>query len=595
MLRRLAPVLILAVLGLSACAAPEPLADLPTALAARQRDLPADLAQRPLTVEDAIRLAVAHNLDLRIKAMEGELAAGKATLSRYALLPQMTVGATTTFRSRVRETISRDTATQADATSYSTSEDRQSSIADLALSWNLVDLGLAALRSGEEADRVLIAEEKRRRALHVLAQDVRTAYWRSVVNEIAERRYRVLEQRLHDAIDRARAAEMAQLGDPLQLLNQQRAILDSLRQIAEMQRQCATARSELAGLMGVGSAAGFQLAELPEDGALPVAPPGADIDGLEREALANRPEVQIDETQFRIDVAEVRAEMLKTIPGIGPFLGGHYDSNSFVRHHAWADAGLRVAGSLNDLITAPRRIDNARAVAELTRARRLATAMAVMTQVNVADTLYRHAHREYTLTERMAEVDGRIRRLSGDARKSGSGSAIEEMRATAASALSSLRRLLIYSDLEAARAKLDAALGRDPLAPAAPPPPPVTADAPPPEPAGRTLAKPEAAAAPPPQPATETPPEQTAVPVPGGGPLVYLASFRTAASASRGFEHLRRKAASLTGEPVLRAIDLPGRGQYVRLFARASDAGHAVRICGELGAASAECGVKGRE
>jgi outer membrane protein TolC len=615
------------VLGLAACATPAPLDNLSDELARHQQALPPDLAGRPLTVDDAVRLAVAHNLDLRVKVMEAELATGKAELSRFAMLPQMSLSSAATVRSRVRETTSRDATTGTDGTNYSTSEDKRNVTADLSLSWNLVDLGLAVLRSGEEDDRVIIADEKRRRALHLLVQDVRVAYWKAVVNETSERRYRALEGRLNEAIGKARAAESEQVSDPMQLLNHQRAIIDSMRQIAEMQRQSATARSELAGLMGVASVANFQLTQLPEEADLPVTVPGDDVDALEREALASRPEVQVDESQFRIDVDEVRAEMLKTIPGIGPFLGGHYDSTSFVRNNAWADAGLRVAWSLSDLISAPRRIDNARAAAEVTRARRMASAMAVMTQVNVADNLYRHAFREYQLTRQMAEVDGRIRRLSGDARKAGNGSEIEEMKAQAASALSSLRRLLIYADLEGAKAKLDAALGRDPLKPEPPAAkpdlelPPVASlaeDAPAaaPQPVAQP-SDPQPSAPQPsdPQPSAPQPsdpqlaPQSVAAPAgtmietaaemepspPDKGRLVYLASFRTAAGAQRGWDQMQRLAPALTGQPVLRPVDLGHKGRFIRVFAAAQDDVHADRICRELAASSAECGITGRE
>ncbi|CAA7611614.1 TolC family protein [Magnetospirillum sp. UT-4] len=634
-------------LGLAACAVPEPLSDLSTALARHRQELPAELAARALTVDDAVRLAVTHNLDLRVKAMETELAAGKAQLARYAMLPQASLSGAATVRSRVKETTSKDTGTGVTSDDWSTSEDRASTTADLSLSWNMVDLGLAVLRSGEEDDRAIIAGEKRRRALHVLVQDVRIAYWRAVVNETAERRYRALENRLQDSVDKARAAEVAQVGDPKQLLNHQRAIIDNLRQIAEMQRQTATSRAELAGLMGLTSSAGFRLVELEEeDGGLTVREPGSDMDALVAEALAGRPELRVDESQFRIDVDEVRAEMLKTVPGIGPFLGGHFDSSSFVRNSMWADAGLKVAWSLSDLISAPRRIGNAKATAEITRARRMATAMAVMTQVHVADSLYRHAYREFRLTEQMAEVDGRLRKLSGDARKTGSGSEIEEMKAQAASTLSSLRRLLIYSDLEGARAKRDSALGRNPLqeppsvakapepkinvpAPAPvemakapepapvemvkppepkPPEPAVVVEMPPPpEPVATVVEMPAPAPpAPPPmalipQAALEPPPmPEPAIiqppPVPAAPrQLVYLASYRDEARAAQVWADLRQRNPALSGEPMMKPVELGSRGRFVRLFATAADAAEATRICAQLAPAAPDCGAKGRE
>ena len=453
---------VFTILMMTGCSMPEPLADLHESLSHHDEELPPWFLERPLTIDDAIHLAAEHNLDARVKAMEEKLASGKADLARFAMLPDVSLRAGQTFRSSASEYRSTDQSTGTTSSSYSTSEDTQNSTADLTMSWNLVSLGLAVLRSGEEDNRVLLAAEKRRRALQVLIQDVRISYWKAVVNETAERRYRDLEQRLRSSVEVAHTAETDQIGDPMQMLTYQRAILETMRQITELQQQTALARTELAGLMGVPPSKPFRLVPLEEDMKLAVDPPANDLDVLERNALANRPETHSDELQFSIDVDDVRAEMLKTLPGIGPFLGGHYDSTSYLMNNIWADMGVRVMYSLNDAITAPTRFRNAKNVAELTRTRRLVTAMAVLTQVHVAEDLYRHAYREYRLTEQLADVDQRISQLSGASHSTGYGSELEEIKAQASSVLSGLRRVERYADLEGAKAKIDAALGKNP-------------------------------------------------------------------------------------------------------------------------------------
>jgi outer membrane protein TolC len=441
---------------------PLPWTDIRETVAHQEQVIQPRLLERPLSVDDAVKLAVEHNLDARVKAMEGELASGKAELARFAMMPNISLDAAATMRSSASAYTSNTASGGNSGSNYSTSEDKNNATADLTLSWNLVDLGLAVLRSGEEDDRVILANERRRRAIHLLVQDVRTAYWKAVVNETAERRYQSLEQRLDASVSAARKAETDRIGDPLQLLTHQRAIIETMRQIGELQRQTSTARSELAGLMGSPSVTAFQLVPLTEETPLDVSAPPEDLDSLEREALLDRPETRSDEIQFRIDVDEVRAEMLRTLPGVGPFLGGHYDSTSYLLQNIWADAGIHLITSLNDLITAPTRTRNARNTSEVTRARGMVTAMAVITQVHVADDLYRHAYRNYRLTEQLADVDERISRLSGDARKTGYGSEMEEIRALASSILSGLRKVELYAELEAARARMDAALGRNP-------------------------------------------------------------------------------------------------------------------------------------
>lgn len=451
-------------LFLGGCSAPD-LAPLQEELDRHVGSLPADLGTRRLSADDAVALAIRFNLDARVKAAEVLIAAGKADLSNFALLPELAAKGVWSSRSPAKITTSEDVASGAKGGSYSRGDDPRSLTADLTGSWNLMDFGIALLRSEQESGRVQLAFEKRRRALHLLVQDVYAAYWKAVVNEYAARKFESLEVKLRKSAADADTAERTRVGDPMQMLAHQRAIADTMRQIAELQRQTSTARAELAGLMGVPSVAAFQLAELGDASTWEVVEPAADMVAMEQAALADRPELKSEEAQYRIDAEDVHVELLKSIPGIGPFFGGHYDTNSFLLHNVWSDAGVRVSWNLIDLVSMPSRMSHARSTAELTRTKRMAVAMAVLTQVHVADIQYRHALKEYRLTETMARLDQRIADLAGKAKKTGSGSAMEEIKAEATGMLSALRRYLIYSDLQAAKARLKAAVGADPAQP----------------------------------------------------------------------------------------------------------------------------------
>ncbi|MBF0324458.1 hypothetical protein A6A05_01100 [Magnetospirillum moscoviense] len=456
---------------LSACALePEQLAEIRQDLQKHADTLPQEVLSRPLTVDDAIALAVTHNLDSRVRLLEEVLAQGKADLSIFAMLPTMAAKANLSRRGPRKATTSKDL-TDGTTGNYSTSEDVISRTRDLTATWNLMDFGIAMLRSDQEEDRVKLALEKRRRALHLLVQDVQAAYWKAVINEFAEAKYNALELRLIRSVNDAEEAERSKVGDPMQMLAHQRAIVDTMRQIAEMQRQTATARADLAGLMGVQSIGAFRLAELSEGATLTVTPPAPDVEALQQVALDNRPELRSEEAQFRIDVQDIYTELLKSLPGIGPFIGGHHDSNSYLKYNAWADAGVQVAWNLVDVLSMPKRIRQAQSNVEVTRARRLALGMAVVTQVRVADIQYRHALKEYRLTEQMAGIDRRITSLAGKSKEAGSGSAMEEIKAEASSMLSAMRRFILYSDLQAAKARLDAAMGLDPSHPGEEKPP----------------------------------------------------------------------------------------------------------------------------
>jgi hypothetical protein len=78
--------------------------------------------------------------------------------------------------------------------------------------------------------------------------------------------------------------------------------------------------------------------------------------------------------------------------------------------------------------------------------------------------------------------------------------------------------------------------------------------------------------------------------------LVYLASYKSEDWARKGWGVLTGHSSSLKeAEPVMKAVEIQGKGTFVRLFASAKDDGAAKLICKELGKAITECGVMGRE
>jgi hypothetical protein len=77
--------------------------------------------------------------------------------------------------------------------------------------------------------------------------------------------------------------------------------------------------------------------------------------------------------------------------------------------------------------------------------------------------------------------------------------------------------------------------------------------------------------------------------------LVYLASYKTEAWAKKGWGILAERSATLkASEPVMKSVEIKGKGTFVRLFAGAKDDPSAKMICKELGKTIAECGVAGR-
>ena len=133
-----------------------------------------------LTLEEAIARALKFNLDRRSKLMEEAIAVNQLDASRFDMLPKLTAQAG--YRTRDQETTvrSKDSVTGAPSLSNpSISSDRSYTASEIGLSWSLLDFGTSYYQARQNSDRVLVSAERRRKAMHLLVQDVRTAFWRT--------------------------------------------------------------------------------------------------------------------------------------------------------------------------------------------------------------------------------------------------------------------------------------------------------------------------------------------------------------------------------------------------------------------------------
>lgn len=143
--------------------------------------------------------------------------------------------------------------------------------------------------------------------------------------------------------------------------------------------------------------AGYQMPELK-----------VELDTLEQEALASRPELREQDYQARISAAETRKTMLRLLPGLEFSAGGHYNSNSFLVNQSWADYGVKVTWNLFNVLSAPAAIDVAKAGQEVADARRQAMSMAILAQLHVANANFREALRQFQTSQQLADLDGQI-------------------------------------------------------------------------------------------------------------------------------------------------------------------------------------------
>ena len=414
----------------------------------------------PLTLHRAMAYALLFNLESRVRAMEQALALGELEVARLGLLPGLSARYGVTTRSNVRASSSQSVLTGRESLSASTSSDRTTRTGDLTAVWHALDFGVSYYAARQQSDRVLIAHERRRKAVHTVLAEVRRAWWRAVAAKRALRRAGSLMDSVTAALaDSARIAEL-RVRSPLEALRYRRALLQALQALERQRREGRRIGLELAELIGLGPGAQYRLA-LPLDRLPPPRRPVLDIAALETLALRQRPELREAQLSGRIAAAEARKALLRVLPGIELSAGAHTDSNSFLVKDSWASLGAQVSLNLAQLFTAPAAMAAAEAGVALERARREALAMAVLTQLHVALAGFEEARAQYATSSRIAETqDDIVAQLRSGARL-GVMNEMEVVLAELEAVRTALDRDLAFVEIEESFGRIFAAAGAD--------------------------------------------------------------------------------------------------------------------------------------
>jgi outer membrane protein TolC len=414
----------------------------------------------PVTLEEAMARAIRYNLDHRLKMMEAALAQKQLDVANFDLLPQLTAQAGYTTRNHPLASSSEGLFTNTQVVPPSFSTDKNDRTADLSFSWNLLDFGVSYFEAKEQADRVLVLEQRRRRVAQLMMQQVREAYWQAAGAQRLSDRIEPLLAQAKMALDDSRQSQQEGLRSPLDTLSYRHALLDTMRQLEAVRDQLEEAKPRLASLMNVPPGADFTLA--PPEG-FDVPSFDMSIPSMEETALERRPELVEASYNERISVNETHKAMAKLLPGIELQLGTHYDSNSFLVYNAWRAAGVSVSWNLLNVLNAKNIRGLAQAQHDVAHAQGLALSMAVLTQVHVARAELSAKQRQFELAKEINDVDGQILEHTHNATVANAQGKLQEIRAATEAMISELRLYESYGELESAYGQLLASLGLDPV------------------------------------------------------------------------------------------------------------------------------------
>lgn len=415
----------------------------------------------PVSMEEAIARALKYNLDYRLKKMESALAMGLTDYASMDMLPQLVTNAG--YRSR--NNYSGGTSVgilDGEASDRPTSSDEKNhNLRGIEFSWNVLDFGVSYYRARQQGDQFLIAEERRRKVVQNLMQDVRAAYWRALGAQRLTSQADEILQKANEALGRSREAEKQKIIPPSLALNYQRALLDATTLLNQRRQDLEFAKRELAALMNVPPGMDFSVAEAQET-ALPMAP--RDLAKLEEFALMQRPELREEDFRKRITADEARKQILGLLPGLSVNFGRYYDSNKYLYNNSWNEGGLNIAWNLMRLASIPAMKRAQEYQEETDKARRMALSMAVLTQTRVAAERYRMTLEDFKLADQASQVDDRLAKFTRASVTSKLDSELEAIRTQAKAVLGAYQRANAYANAHIAFGRLYNTVGFDPIA-----------------------------------------------------------------------------------------------------------------------------------
>lgn len=419
----------------------------------------------PLTMDEAMARALKYNLERRARMMEEALVMGQLDVSKFDMLPKITAQAGYISRDTSRFTFSSRYPNESPSSTLpadsSTTSDREHSTRDLGLTWSMLDVGLGYYGAKQQADRFLIAGEKRRKAMHILMQDVRTAYWRAASAQLLKEDVTKVIALAEEALADSRKASNERIKNPLEPLRYQRQLLENMRLLENINQELSSAQIDLAALINAPLNKPIQIAST-ELQNISDSVNKVSIEKLEEVALENNADLREQNYNGRIAREETRRTLLKLFPNLSFNYGNKYDTDRYLLNNNWNEAGVQLSFNLMNLFTAGTQMKLADAGVALADQRRVAAQASVLTQVHLSRLQVMNARSQFDRADAIYSTDSKIAEVMRNRQMVAAQSKLDVVSTETASILSLLRRYQALAQVQVAENKLIATLGLEP-------------------------------------------------------------------------------------------------------------------------------------
>ena len=413
-----------------------------------------------LTLPQAQARALKFNLELRTRMMEESLSLGQLEVSRFDMLPSLLAEAGYNTRNNERVSQSRDIDTGELIKSRYTSQERSHELSQLGLSWNLIDFGVSYFNARQQAERINIASERRRKMLHQIMQDVHIAYWRVAAAQRLRDDLQVTIRDAGSALTDARSVQRELVGNLGENLLYQRELLENLRLLEAISSELSTAQVELALLVNV-----------PADYPIVVQDPESStaqylleipVEEVEELALARNPDVLERHYDSRIARLESRKVLAQMFPNLRLDYGVNYDADLYLINNDWVQASAQLTYNLLDIFSVPARSRLAEAGVSLADQRLMMVQVAILSQVHLGRLDLASSIDQLTRSSQLMEIDRSYQHLQVNAMGVGAQSSLDMVVGQTSLLLSTLRFYQAQAALESSRARFLFTLGVEP-------------------------------------------------------------------------------------------------------------------------------------
>ena len=416
-----------------------------------------------LTLNEAVARGLKYNLDHRSKLLEQAIAVGAYDVSKYDMLPKVLASAGYNYRNNyfITNATGAYSGAPSGAAEPFVNSDKQYNQTGLMLSWSLLDFGVSYFNARQNADRIVVASERRRRTMHVLVQDIQAAYLRAA----AAQKLKVdIENTISEAtvaLKNSSKVEKDGLRPPIDALKYQKALLDNIKILETIDLELSTAKVELNQLINLPAKANLKL-EDPDKLAVPNSYSNSDAEEFEVRAIVANADLKESIYNARIAVEETRKSMLRLFPGLTFNIGPQSSNNSYYINKNWVEGAANVSFNLWNLLSAPAVIELADQNQDLAAQKRMMIQMAIISQVHLSKIQLNNSSRLYARSAEIDSVDGRIAKITAAKFKEGTASQAEKVAADASYIVSKLRKYQALSQLFAASGKMQATTGMEP-------------------------------------------------------------------------------------------------------------------------------------